>query len=224
MHNIRGLLQICYYELTIALRQSYEIMTPLLFFIMVVCLFPLSLGPDIKTLKLIAPGIIWVAALLAILLSLSHLFREDAEKGVIDLLLLSTHSLTLLVFCKTLSHWLVLCLPLVLLCPLLGLMLSLSIHEINLLLVTLLLGTPILLLLGAIGAALTLGIQGRGLLIPILIMPFYIPVLIFATGIVLSDSPRLIHADLAWLSALLLLTLAFAPFLTAHALKNGVNQ
>ncbi len=216
---------IIHYEIRTILRQAHSWATPLLFFIMVVTLFPLALGPDEPLLQKIAPAVIWVAALLAVLLSIGNLFQQDAKEGHLDLILLSPHPLTLLVLCKILSHWLTHCLPLILISPILGFLLHLSPYENYALIVSLLLGTPILTLLGAIGAALIVGIRGHGLLLPILIMPLYIPVLIFGTGALMAASAQQpITAYFAIMTALMLLSFAFAPLLTGIALRIGVNQ
>lgn len=216
---------IIHYEIRTTFRQAFSWLTPLLFFVMAVTLFPLAVGPDDALLKKIAPGIIWVAALLAILLSISNLFRSDAEEGYLDLMLLSPYPLTLLVLCKIMTHWLTHCLPLILISPLLGFLLHLSPYEDYVLIISLLLGTPVLTLLGAIGAALMVGIRNHGLLLPILIMPLYIPVLIFGTGMLAAASiQQPIMGYLAILAALMLLSMAFAPFLTSIALRIGVNQ
>lgn len=213
------------YEILITMRQAFSWLTPLLFFVMVVCLFPLALGSDPELLNKAAPAIIWIAALLAILMSIGNLFRQDAEDGYLDLLVLCPIPLSFLVFCKITSHWITHCLPLILLSPLLGLLLHLSPYEEYVLIITLLLGTPALSLLGAIGAALVVGIRGHGLLLPILIMPLYIPILIFGTGAMIAASTNMpINVPLAIMGALALLSLASAPFLTGLALRTGVNQ
>lgn len=213
------------HEILLTVRQAHAWLTPLLFFVMVVCLFPLALGPDSAFLNKVAPGIIWVAALLAILLSIGNLFRHDAQEGSLDQLLLSPHPLTLLVLCKIISHWLTYCLPLILISPLLGLFLNLQPQEEYALIISLLLGTPVLSLLGAIGAALIVGIRGNGLLLPVLIMPLYIPVLIFGTGTIMAANANLpINGYFAILGALSLFSLAFAPLLAGVALRIGVNQ
>jgi len=213
------------HEILITLRQAFSWITPLLFFVIVVCLFPLALGPDANLLKTAAPAIIWVAALLAIVMSVDSIFRSDAEAGHLDLLLLSKIPLTLLVFCKTLSHWITHCLPLILLSPLLGLLLNLNAHQEYALFITLLLGTPVFSLIGAMGAALVVGIRNHGLLLPILIMPLYIPVLIFGTGTLVAASANLPLAGyFAIMGALILVSIAFAPWLASLALRMGVNQ
>lgn len=222
---LSDLLTILRHDITVTLRHAFSWLTPLLFFVIVVCLFPLALGPDTTLLTKIAPGIIWVAALLAILMSIGNLFSQDAQEGHLDLILLSTYPLTLLVICKVISHWLTHCLPLILISPLLGILLHLNLHEQLTLFITLLLGTPVLSLLGAIGAALTVGIRGHGLLLPILIMPLYIPVLIFGTGAMMAATMNQpIGGYFAILGAGMLLSLAFAPFMTSVALRIGVNQ
>ncbi len=219
------LFSILYHDILMTLRQAFAWLTPLLFFIIVVCLFPLALGPDTDMLKQFAPAIIWVAALLAILLSIGNIFRSDAQDGFLDLYLLSSHSLTLLVLCKVLSHWLTNCLPLIIISPLLGLILHLNFQEETTLVITLLLGTPVLSFLGAIGAALVVGIRQSGLLLPILIMPLYIPVLIFGTGTIMAANAHLpLNGYYAIMGAFILLSLAFAPLLTGAALRIGVNQ
>jgi heme exporter protein B len=213
-----------YHDIILSCRQSFSWITPLIFFIMVVCLFPIALGPDATVLNKIAPGIIWVAALLAILISLGKLFQDDIHEGHLDLLLLSPRSLTLLVCCKVLSFWMIHCLPLILISPLLGLLLHLNLLQESTLIVTLLLGTPVFCLLGAIGAALTVGIRGHSLLLPILIMPLYLPILIFGTGAVMTVTSYSVNSDFAIMGAILLISLAFAPLLTGAALRIGVNQ
>lgn len=213
------------YEILITMRLAFNWLTPLLFFVIVVCLFPLALGPDASLLNKMAPAVIWVAALLAVLLSMGNIFRLDAQEGGIDLLLLSPYPLTLLVLGKIIAHWITNCLPLILISPLLGLLLNLNSQEEFALFISLLLGTPVLSLLGAIGAALTVSIRSSGLLLPILIMPLYIPVLIFGTGSILAANEHLrLDGYFAIMGALILLSLAFAPFLAGMSLRIGENQ
>lgn len=213
------------YEITTLLRNAEACLTPLLFFVIVTCLFPLALGNDNELLKTIAPGIIWVTALLAMLMSVDSIFRRDAEEGYLDCILLSPQPTTLFVLAKVTSHWLIYGLPLVLISPLLSLMLHINAHVEWVLFITLLLGTPVLSLLGAIGAALLVGVRSHSLMLPILIMPLYIPVLIFGTGTAIAANMNLaINGYVAILGALILISLAFAPILTALALRTGVNQ
>jgi heme exporter protein B len=214
---LSSLLIILKHDMRLTLRQAFSWLTPLLFFVIVVCLFPLALGPDSALLSKVAPAII--------LLSLGNLFHHDKQEGHLDVLLLSPTPLTLIVLCKIFSHWVTHCLPLICLSPLLGLLLHLNLHEQSTLIITLLLGTPVFSLLGAIGAALTIGIRGHGLLLPILIMPLYIPVLIFGTGaLIAAHSNTAEMSYFAIMGALILVSLAFAPLLTSFALRMGANQ
>lgn len=156
---------------------------------------------------------------------MNNLFRNDAQEGYLDLLLLSSVPLPLLILCRLISHWISHCLPLIIICPCLGFLLNLQAHEEIALVITLLLGTPVLCLLGAIGAALIVGIRGHGLLLPILIMPLYIPVLIFGTGAIMAASlNEPVTAYYAIMGALALISIAFAPLFTGIALRIGVNQ
>lgn len=214
-----------YHELLLIFREAFSWITPLLFFIIIVCLFPLALGGDQALLTKAAPGIVWVAALLSILLSISNLFRQDAEEGYLDAMLLSAYPLSLVVLCKIASHWLTHSFPLIIISPLLGGLLNLNSQAEYALVISLLLGTPVLTLLGAIGAALVVGIRGHGLLLPILIMPLYIPVLIFGTGTIMAASNQApLGGYFAIMGAMMLFTFTFAPFLTGIALRMGVDQ
>ena len=207
-------------DLKMAIRRRSELLNPLLFFILVVSLFPLGVGPGPQLLQEIAPGVIWVAALLATLLSMERLFRSDFEDGALEQLLLSPHALSLLVLAKVFAHWLVTGLPLILVSPLLGLLLHLPPEGIIALPVTLLLGTPALSLVGAIGVALTVGLRRGGVLLTLLILPLYVPVLIFGTAAVAAAAAGLsIAGQLALLGALLALALTLAPFATAAGLR-----
>lgn len=212
-------------EVQSTLRQTFSWLTPLLFFIMASCLFPLALGSDPMILAKAAPAIIWVTALLAILISLGNIFRSDAEEGILELFLLSQQPLTLIVLGKMISHWLTHCLPLIMISPLMGFLLHLPTNQALALVITLLLGTPVLSMIGAIGAALMVGIQKSGLLLPILMMPLYIPTLIFGTGTLLeAANMHALGGYYALMGASLLLSLAFAPILTGIALRVGVSQ
>ncbi len=220
VNYLNAFIRITLYEINITLRSSFQWITPLIFYVLVVCMFPLALGHDQALLMTIAPGIIWVAALLATVISMGHLFRDDFNEGYLDLLLLSPYPLTLLALTKITSHWITHGLPLVLLSPLLGFLLDLSTEECCALIFTLLLGTPVLSLIGGIGAALTFTIRSHGLLLPLLIMPFYVPVLIFGTGIMtMTHNHEPVIAYYAIMGAWVLLSLVFAPFFTGQALK-----
>ncbi len=221
-HGIMGVLK---FEILSVLRQAFTWLTPLLFFVVIVSLFPLSVGPDQLLLAKIAPGIIWVGSLLAILLSIGSLFKTDAQEGFLDLLLLSSYPLIMLIACKVLSHWLTHCLPVILISPILGFMLHLSLTEQWVLLISLLLGTPALSMIGTLGAALLINIRGNGLLLPLIIIPLYIPILIFGTSAVSSVTlHQPLNGYFAILAALSLFSLVFAPPLTAVALRIGMNQ
>ncbi|MBK9132640.1 MAG: heme exporter protein CcmB [Gammaproteobacteria bacterium] len=207
-------------DLTLAGRRITDVLTTLFFFVIVVSLFPLGVGPEMETLRQIAPGILWVAALLATMLSLGRLFTADYIDGTLEQMLLSPHPLSLIVFGKVAAHWLVTGAPLVLMSPLLGLQFGLGGAPLGVLMLTLLLGTPVLSLVGAMGAALTLGLRGGGALISLLVLPLYIPVLIFGAGAVEAVASGLeAGAHLSLLGALLVLALCFGPWVTATALR-----
>jgi heme exporter protein B len=191
-----------------------------MFFLMVASLFPLAVSPDPKFLGLIAPGVIWVGALLATLLSLDLLFKSDYEDGSLEQMLLVPQPLMLLVLAKVLVHWLVAGLPLALMAPLLGLMLGLPEGGYQPLIISLLLGTPVLSLLGSIGAGLTVGLRKGGMLMPLLILPLYIPVLIFAASAVQSGvDGNSYSGHLAFIGAYLALAVVFAPLAASAALR-----
>ncbi len=211
-------------DLMLAYRHRAQMMNPLLFFVIVVSLFPLGLDPEPELLHTIAPGVIWVAALLAAMLSLDNMFRSDFEDGSLEQLLLTPHPLPLLVLAKILAHWLVSGLPLLLLAPLLGMLLNLGSESLFPLLATLALGTPVLSLIGSIGVALTVGLRGGGVLLSLLILPLFIPVLIFAAAAVGNAGAGLdITGQLAFLGSLLALAFALAPLATAAALRISLN-
>ncbi len=207
-------------DLVLALRRRSDIFTTLFFFIIVVSLFPLGIGPEMETLRLIAPGVVWVAALLASMLALERLFATDYADGTLEQMMLTPQPLFLLVLGKVVAHWLVTGLPLVVMAPVLGLQYDLSFDALRVLVLTLLLGTPVLSLIGAIGAALTLGLRGGGVLVSLLVLPLYIPVLIFGAGAVEAHASGLGGAGhLYLLGAISVLALFFAPLATAAALR-----
>jgi heme exporter protein B len=211
-------------DLTIAFRHRDDIINPLLFFIIVVTLFPLGIGPESTTLARIAPGIIWVAALLATLLSLDRLFKSDYEDGSLEQMMLSPHPIFILVLAKIIAHWLVTGLPLIFIAPLLAVLLHLNENSYSALMLTLLLGTPVLSLLGAIGVALTVGIKKGGVLLSLLVLPLYIPILIFATSAIDTAAMNLPYSgQLAIIAALFFGSLTLAPFAVSAALKVSTN-
>jgi heme exporter protein B len=207
-------------DLTLAWRRRADVLSTLFFFVIVVSLFPLGIGPETNLLRTIAPGVVWVAALLASMLSLGRVFRNDYQDGTLEQMLLTPQPLYLVVLGKVLAQWLVSEVPLVLIAPLIGVQFNLAPDTLLILLVSLLIGTPILSLIGSIGAALTLGLRGGGVLISLLILPLYIPVLIFGAGAVdasiVGMSPQ---ANLFLLAAFLVLSLVFAPWATSAALR-----
>lgn len=199
-------------DLTLAYRHRSELANPLLFFVIVITLFPLGVSPEKSVLEIIGPGVIWVAALLAAMLSLDSMFRHDFDDGALEQIVLSGHSLPVLVIAKVFAHWLVTGLPLLLLAPLLGVFLFLPNQAIGVLVLTLLLGTPILSLIGAIGVALTVGLRRGGVLLSLLILPLYIPVLIFGSNAVnVAASGLPVLGQMYLLGALLVLSLTLAP-------------
>lgn len=211
-------------DLTLAFRHRGELANPLLFFAMIVTLYPLGVSPEPELLRSVAPGVIWIAALLAALFSLENLFRSDFDDGALEQMALSPHPLPLLVLARVLAHWLVSGLPLLLLAPLLALQLSLNAAAIQALLATLALGTPLLSLVGAIGVALTVGLRRGGMLLTLLVMPLYIPVLIFATNAVTAAGAGMpIEGQLYFLAALLVLALTLAPLAVAAALRISLS-
>lgn len=207
-------------EMSVALRQKGEVLTPLVFFVVVASLFPLGVGPESALLLRMAPGVLWVSALLAAMLSLQRLFSADYADGSLEQMVLSGTPLALLVAVKALSHFLLSGLPLVFMAPVLGLQFGLDARALGILVLTLLLGAPTLSLIGSIGAALTLGVRGAGVLLALLVLPLFIPVLIFGAGAVEADAAGLgFGGHLSLLAALLVLSVFFAPLATATALR-----
>lgn len=211
-------------DLLLAFRRRSDVATTLFFFLIVSSLFPLGIGPEPAVLSSIAPGVLWVAALLAGMLSLTRLFATDFADGSLEQMLLAPQPLTLMVTAKVLAHWLVCGLPVVVLAPLIGLQYALQNDALFVLIISLLLGTPALSLIGAIGAALTLGVRGSGLLMALLVLPLYIPVLIFGAGAVAASQHGMsAQAHLSLLAACSLLALVLAPLATAAALRISVE-
>ena len=207
-------------DLVLAMRRRADVLTTLVFFVMVVSLFPLGVGPEMAMLRKMAAGVLWVAALLSSMLSLGRLFLADYLDGTLEQMMLAPQSLSMLVLGKMTAHWMVSGLPLVLMAPVLGLQFDMSVQALGVLIVGLLLGTPILSMLGAIGAALTLGLRGGGVLLSLLVLPLCIPVLIFGAGAVEAVSSGLgVSSHLSLLGALFVLALVFTPWVTAKALR-----
>ena len=211
-------------DLLLVMRRKSEVLTALFFFVIVTSLFPLGIGADTALLRKIAPGVIWVSALLATLLGLQRLFASDYLDGTLEQMALSPRSFVVLVLGKITAHWVVCGLPLLILAPVIGLQFDLDTAALETLLLTLLLGTPVLSLIGSIGAALTLGLRGGGALMSLLVLPLYIPVLIFGAGAVYASSVGLdVTGHFSLLGALLILALAFVPWVSAAALRIAIE-
>ncbi|MFD0966886.1 heme exporter protein CcmB [Seminibacterium arietis] len=218
-------LEIIKRELKIAFRKKAEILNPLWFFLIVLTLFPLVIGPDPKLLAKIAPGIAWVAVLLSSLLSFERLFRDDFVDGSLEQLMLTAQPLVMTALAKIIAHWFLTGLPLILLSPIAGLLLSLEFSIWWALVLTMLLGTPVLSCLGAIGVGLTVGLRKGGVLLSLLVLPLFIPVLIFAASVLDAaslSSPY--NGQLAILAAFLVSAITLSPFAVAVALRISLDQ
>jgi heme exporter protein B len=211
-------------DLRLAWRQAGDWLMPLGFFLLVVTLFPLAITPESKKLALMAPGIIWVAAMLAMLLSLDGLFRQDLDDGALEQLLVAPAPLPLLVLAKVLAHWLQTGFCLVLLAPVAAVMLFLEARQLPVLIATLLLGTPVLSLIGAIAAGLTVALRRGGVLVALITLPLMVPVIVFATGAVQAAGLGLpVAGYLALLAAFLVLAVTLVPFAVAASLRIAVG-
>jgi heme exporter protein B len=211
-------------ELRLANRRRFDALLPVAFFLVAASLFPLGVGPEPNTLRTIAPGIVWVCALLAAMLSLGALYTSDFADGTLEQMLICGRPAVLLAASKALSHWLLTGLPLILAAPVLGLLFDMQLPAIATLTASLVLGTPILSLMGGVGAALTLGLRNGGVLILLLVLPLCIPALIFGAGAVAAvDAGQSPQAHLSLLGALLLLIALGAPVATAAALKISIR-
>jgi heme exporter protein B len=211
-------------DLLLAFRRRSDVFNTLVFFIIVVSLFPLGVGPEPNQLRAMAPGVIWVAALLASMLALNRLFAADFADGTLEQMALSPEPLFLLVMAKVLAHWLVAGLPLVLIAPVLGIQFDMPADAIVVMAASLVLGTPVLSLIGAVGAALTLGVRGGGVLVALLVLPLYVPVLVFGAGAVVASSAGFsAQAHLLLIGASLALSLVLSPWATAMALRISLD-
>ena len=207
-----------------ALRNPSSFLNPLLFFVISISLFPIAISPESQTLSNIAPGIIWVTVMLSALLSLNTLFHFDYENGILEQMVISHHSLALILLAKTTAHWILTGLPIILLSPLVGTVLFLDYESILILMLTLLIATPCLSLIGAIGASLIVGIKNSGMLLSLLVLPLYVPILIFGTSAVSQTQFNLpINGQIYFLSFMLVLSLITAPFISAYSLKISIE-
>ena len=220
-------------DLLIGFRSRGDFINPLLFYALAVVLFPFGIGTDEAVLRSLAPGVMWVLALLSVLMSMDSLFQRDYLEGTLEQQVLQAEPLSSLVLAKVLAHWITTGLPLILISPILGIMLYMPGEAIPVLMLSLLLGTPVLSLLGSVGAALTVSIRGGGLLLALLVLPLYIPVLIFgasatsAAGITVTNGLATgvpYTGQLLWLSVFLVLSIILTPFAGAAALRISLEQ
>jgi len=213
-------------DIRLAMRRRTDVLTPLFFFLIVVSLFPLGIGTEKQVLRILGPGVVWVAALLASMLALERLFAADHEDGTLEQMLLTPQPLSVLVLAKVVAHWLLTGLPLVIIAPLISLQYHLSETSQTAMILSLLIGTPILSLVGAIGAALTLGLRGGGILLSLLILPLYIPVLVYGAGAVTVSAIDFADTQpyFSLLGAFLLLALIFSPLAAAAALRISMES
>ena len=211
-------------DLKMALRNPSSFLNPLLFFVISISLFPIAISPESQTLSNIAPGIIWVTVMLSALLSLNTLFHFDYENGILEQMVISHHSLALILLAKTTAHWILTGLPIILLSPLVGTVLFLDYESILILMLSLLISTPCLSLIGAIGASLIVGIKNSGMLLSLLVLPLYVPILIFGTSAVSQTQFNLpINGQIYFLSFMLVLSLITAPFISAYSLRISIE-
>ena len=220
----RAFLALLRRDLLLAFRRRTELLFPVIFLLVVVSLFPLGIGPGAQLLARIAPGVIWIAALLATVISLDALFRSDFEDGTLEQFVISGHPLTLIALAKIVAHWLVAGLPIVLLSPLLALWMNLPTESLGVMILTLAIGTPILSLIGSIGVGLTISLKRGGQLLSLLVFPLYVPILIIATAAVMAASDSLPYSQfLGLLTAGLITSVTLAPFAAAAALKISLS-
>ncbi len=211
-------------ELLTLLRRKQDTVNALVFFLMVVTLFPLGVSPSPDFLSVAAGGIIWCAASLAILMSVESMFKEDFNDGCLEQWLVSGLSLPLLILLKTFIHWLVVIAPLLVMAPLLSEMLFLPSETFSVLLITLILGTPALFLIGTIGAALTVSLRHGAVLMLLIIIPFYLPVIIFSTGAIRAAQNSMMYdGQIAILAAISLVFLVVSPVMSAISIKASIN-
>ena len=211
-------------DLHVALRRKGDALNVLVFFVVVASLFPLGVGPEPNQLRAMAAGVVWIAALLAAVLSLPRLFAADLADGTLEQLLIAPQSLAAIVVAKTAAHWLLTGLPLALAAPLIGLQYDLPLDALGVLLASLLIGTPVLSLLGAAGAALTLGVRGGGALLGLLVLPLFVPVLVFGAGAVTSTLIGINPSShLSLLGAFLAVSSVIGPWAACAALRVALD-
>ena len=212
-------------ELIVYFRNLNNIFLPLIFFFLIISIFPLVLGPDKLLFDSIIPGMIWITAILTTLLSSNNFFRDDYSNGVIEMYLTSNKAVELILFLRIIACWLFTCLPIILFMPLVSLLFDIPFENSFVILITLLIGTPILISIGIFGSALTLGLAKNNILTPILVIPFYIPVLIFSASAIDSVSSGLPYdMQISILMALLFLILPIMPYLLKYTLELSINN
>ena len=215
---------IIYRDCLIRVRDIGQALQPVLFFLVVVSLFPLTIVPDKQLLQAIGPGVIWVSALLATLLALDSMFRPDFEDGTLEQIALSPHPLSILITAKTISHWLMTGVPLILIAPLLGVLMQLPSHGISVMTLSLLIGTPALSFIGSVGVALTVGINKSGVLLSLIVLPLFVPVLIFGASavqaVMISTDPT---PHLLFLGSISLFSMVTCPLAAAFAVRISLN-
>lgn len=217
--------RVCAREYLSASRHRQAFINPLVFFAIVIALFPLGVSPDPKFLSLVSVGVVWVGALLSSMLSLDNLFIKDYEDGSLEQLVLSAQPLYLIMLVKIFVHWTLTGLPLIIISPVLAMMLYLDFAHLPALLLTLFMGTPVISLIGGIGAALTVSLRNSGVLVSLLVLPLTIPVLIFATGAVQASIDGIpINGYVAVMAMLLMIAITLAPFATSAAIKLSVSN
>ncbi len=224
MTSGRAFLDLLRRDLLLAMRRRSELANPMLFFVMVIVLFPLGVGAEPKLLEQMSSGVVWVAALLAALLTLDSIFRSDFEDGSLEQILIGAHPVPMLVLAKVIAHWLVTGLPLLLVAPVLATFLGMNPDAIGVLMLSLLLGTPVLSLIGSIGVALTVGLRRGGVILSLLVLPLYVPVLIFgAAAVDAAASGMPVTGQMYIMAAFLVLAVTLAPLAAAAALRISLS-
>ncbi|MGD9296276.1 MAG: heme exporter protein CcmB [Chromatiales bacterium] len=220
----RAFLDLLRRDLLMAMRRRSELANPMLFFVMVIVLFPLGVGAEPQLLEQMSAGVVWVAALLAALLTLDSIFRSDFEDGTLEQILIGAHPVPMLVLAKVIAHWLVTGLPLLLVAPVLATFLGMNPDAIGVLMLSLLLGTPVLSLIGSIGVALTVGLRRGGVILSLLVLPLYVPVLIFgAAAVDAAASGMPVTGQMYIMAAFLVLAVTLAPLAAAAALRISLS-
>ena len=220
----RAFLDLLRRDLLLAMRRRSELANPMLFFVMVIVLFPLGVGAEPQLLEQMSAGVVWVAALLAALLTLDSIFRSDFKDGTLEQILIGAHPVPMLVLAKVIAHWLVTGLPLLLVAPVLATFLGMNPDAIGVLMLSLLLGTPVLSLIGSIGVALTVGLRRGGVILSLLVLPLYVPVLIFgAAAVDAAASGMPVTGQMYIMAAFLVLAVTLAPLAAAAALRISLS-